>query len=132
MASFDVAEGRISYYEAKGIFEARCSWPSHNTGGITCKLTRTCRCRKKGRDGLSLGGRPVAFLLCWLRHASACSSKAQHWMKEDWERIFTLQARQACRSELESTSEGQALLACERELEAGEPSEPETLAGLLH
>eukprot|EP00971_Amphidinium_carterae_P352871 6492758-Amphidinium_carterae.3 len=131
LAYIEVAEGRISFYAAKGIFEAKCTCTSHNVPG-TCKLTRTHNVRKKSRDGKSLGGRPVPFLLAWLRFSSNCAGKEEHWQRALWETQFPLASREACRRELQSSEAGRHLLAQERPLEDGEAEEPVTLDGMVY
>ena len=126
----DVANGRIAWYKNKSAFEAKCTVPSHNISG-TCKLSRGCGTRRKGKDGLSLGGRPLGFLMAWLQVAHECPDKQSHWSKADWETKLTKEVRGACRAALAESLDGQALLSHEREKQPGEEDEPPTLDGLL-
>ena len=126
----DVANGRIAWYENKAAFEAKCTVPEHNVGG-TCKLTRSGMLRKRSRDGVPLGGRPLGFLMAWLESAHECPDKQSHWLKSEWEARYTRERRSACRAELAASLDGQALLAHERERDNREEAEPATLDGLL-
>ena len=126
----DFEMGRIAWYATKSAFEARCNNPAHNIGGV-CKLTRSNSARKRARDGQPLGGRPLGFMLAWLKSSVHFPDKQSHWVKSEWERLLTQEVRSACRTELQDSLDGQALLSHERALHAGEPEEPLSLDGLL-
>ena len=121
-ATLAVPGGRISFYVARGAFEAQCGNKAHGK----CTLSRTCNGRRRGQAGM-VGGRPVAFMALWLARGG-CGSKAEHW--DRGANNFTQAERRAKRRELEGMDLGPSLLAFERAKAPGEDSEAEDLSGI--
>ena len=122
-AAVYVEGGRIAFHISKGSFEATCQ--VHHR----CVLSRTSTGRTSRRRDGHLGGRPVGFLCCWLKAASQHRSKEDHCNKTNW--AFSQAERLAARTELKALASGRDLLSHERELNADEPEEPATLAGMM-
>ena len=125
LATF-VGLGKIAFHQSKQSFEATCF--NHRHGH--CVLSRTCKGRALRHVGV-VAGRPLGFLVCWILQSGACDSKAQHWDKDTWKEVFSLEARQKAREQLMGMPGGPTLAAHERARAAGEPEEPTTLEGLL-
>ena len=119
-AVVEMVEGRISYYAGKSGFEAVCRNPAHGPG--RCVLFRTAKLSKSG--GRPTRGRPLGFLMCWLRN-NHVPTKALHHASENMQ--FSHESRCKCREELS----GQRLLGFERARLEGEDAEPLTLQGYV-
>lgn len=118
--------GSISYYPSKQAFEAVCQCRDHGR----CVLTRTRRGKQRRAGAPVEGGRPVGFLAAWLAAGEGLSSKDEHWAPSVLAR--PLGERADFRRQIaESGEAGRTLLGFERPCEAGEPAEPEGLAGYL-
>eukprot|EP00971_Amphidinium_carterae_P352907 6492769-Amphidinium_carterae.5 len=115
-----IANGRLSYYPSKSAFEAVCGNRLHGR----CVMTRSSNARRGGQ----LGGRPVAFLCCFLANCNV-ESKEQHFLKSNL--LFTREQRLSWRENLKGLPEGRLLLGLERKKNADEDSEPESLTGYL-
>eukprot|EP00971_Amphidinium_carterae_P193204 3834352-Amphidinium_carterae.1 len=121
--------GRIAFHVSKDAFECTCANPAHNFGGRKCVLTRTCKSKKSDASGRPLGGRPLGFLMAWLK-ASHTGTREDHWNKSKW-KLWTPAYRLECRNELAALPGGTELLSLERERAGEEPVEPTGLIGLL-
>ena len=117
-------QGRISYYAGKEGFEAVCRNPAHGPG--RCVIFRTSR--PHNVRGLPTKGRPLGFLLTWLRH-NHVASKEMHKAPANLQ--FSHEMRSRNREELESSEQGRRLLALERPVVEGEDAEPLTLQGYV-
>ena len=116
LACCEVTGGYVSFY-SKGVFEAVCKNKSHGS----CVASRTVSQVVDPKLGRPRGGRPLGFLVSWLAKHD-CSTKAEHWSIEN----FTARQdeRFLCRLGLQDSPDGNALLSCEREQQAGESVEP--------
>eukprot|EP00971_Amphidinium_carterae_P205383 4076238-Amphidinium_carterae.1 len=113
---------KLSYYQSKASFEARCACAGH----IACVLTR------RGTGVLSKSkGRPLGFLMAWLMWGQQCSDKAAHRNKEKWKAELTLDVRKKARQTLLALTNGLELASHEREKDDDELSEPEDIKGYL-
>ena len=123
VATASLESGQISFYPNKQCFQATC--------GVhpACVLTRTCNGRTS--RGAVIGGRPLGFMTGWLSIAHECGSKEEHWQRERWTRDLTQHVRAEARHALLRSRGGPELAVFEREQEAGEPEEPDSLQGLL-
>ena len=110
-----VPGGRITYYENKKSFEAKCQNPEH---GETCKLTRTAV--GSDRSNRTAQGRPLGLLCAWLADNKQ-SSKSSHWIN----RYFTQSVRKQHRDVLSTRPGAADILSKERARRAGEDSEPD-------
>ena len=110
--SLDLACGKLTYYR-QGFFTCHCNHPGH----IRCVMTRSATSTRS-----STRGRPLGFLLAWLKKGEDCPDKASHRLAENWP---TLSERQAARTELMQTQTGLSLLGCERVPTEDEPEEPD-------
>jgi hypothetical protein len=118
--------GSIAFHESTQAFEATCTNPLHLP---RCVATRTCRGHAVDGGARTVVGRPVGFLVAWLRHGIELGSKDDHWQPECWDR--PLHERAAAREAMAETYAGRVLLACERPAEEGEAEEPETTESLM-
>ena len=112
-------QGIIAYHASKNAFEATCF--RHRD--------RRCIVSRTAASGRGHAGRPLGFLMCWLR-CDVPTSKAEH-VDRALCRSFSHAARLAARRELAAMPEGDVLLAFEREKKEDEAdSEPESLSGI--
>eukprot|EP00971_Amphidinium_carterae_P351421 6492107-Amphidinium_carterae.3 len=122
-----VEGGTIAYHHSKEAYEAICSCAHHGK----CVLTRSARAHKRGQKPGEdpRGGRPLGFLLMWLRDGCKHTSKASHWDKSHW--TYSHADRLAAREALANSDEGRDLLSFERPRGPNEPPEP-VLADGVH
>ena len=117
--------GTLAYYPTGGFFEAVCRNPSH----LQCKMRRTSKGRTL-KSGEQIGGRPLGFLMHWLKAGATMDQKHLHWVREDWAN-YTVDERQRARETLSRLVGGPDLMGFERDRSTGEPEEPTTLRGYL-
>ena len=115
VASVSVPGGRITFYENKRSFEARCSHPSH----VNCALTRSS-------VGSSVSnrlaqGRPLGLMAAWLHSGSQHDSKFSHYAC----RFIDKAMRNFHRQSLKLNPQAAALLEQERAAREGSGSEPD-------
>eukprot|EP00971_Amphidinium_carterae_P344747 6485336-Amphidinium_carterae.1 len=123
--------GRISFYLSKQAFEAVCTNPSHSFPGHRCVLTRGNK-SKAVKGARRAGGRPLGFLVAWLKSSTCFPTKADHRNVANMQ--FSLADRQAGRGHLMTSAVGVALAAYERAHDEnidGADLEPASLAGYL-
>eukprot|EP00971_Amphidinium_carterae_P000180 3827-Amphidinium_carterae.3 len=119
--------GKIVWHASKQAFEAHCSHPGHTP---KCVLTRTSKSRGS-KPNNPIAGRPLGMLMCWLEMAQCCNNRKMHWNTDEWQKRFTLEARERGRATLSNVPGSDLLFCRERCRIDGEPEEPCTLAGML-
>ena len=125
--SFDVHaddgtyQGCIKHGSKDGILSAHCLYtsPGHdcNDHGL-CRVNRTCGEAKNKQGGQ---GRPLGFLVAWLRSAIHYACRGDHY---DMRKYITLQERQDARQWVESSAIMAIPRSKERHPRAGEGLEP--------
>ena len=121
----DVPGGWIGWYAHRGVFEAHCTVHEH------CVLTRQNRARFVDSLGVSRGGRPLGFFMCWLQYAHLnVISREEHWSTDQW-RTFSFENRSAQRLVLTALEDGLLRHERPRDIEKELSLEPDSLKGYL-
>ena len=68
---YDVGGGYICWNAMAGTFEATCKERCHHNATNPCRATRTSEGVKRGAVNLARG-RPLGFLVAWLRYGVKC------------------------------------------------------------
>eukprot|EP00971_Amphidinium_carterae_P350363 6491504-Amphidinium_carterae.1 len=123
LARVVLEHGEINFYMSKNCFQATC----YRHGG--CVLTRTCQASRTADSG---AGRPVGFLVAWLKWGAECDSKAAHWDRDQWQAKLSHEVRLAGREDVNAEPSGDAMIAFERPVKPCDvEGEPSSLRGLL-
>eukprot|EP00971_Amphidinium_carterae_P335544 6471461-Amphidinium_carterae.3 len=98
-ACMTVEEGKLSYYDSNQCFEAVCRYHQK------CRLTRTAIGKRAQKAGSQSGaGRPIGFMLCWLKLGATTNSKEEHFLKASWQ--FSHAERSSTRAAAKANPQG--------------------------
>jgi hypothetical protein len=114
--------GQLVWDPAGKQLDAHCGTAAHNAGHSRCHTDRALTTgRRKGQ------GRPIGFLVAWLR-CCGCPSKSDHQqLKTDLGKLNKIHERRSARAWLHGRPGAAQVFGLERAVEAGENSEPDVI-----